>query len=179
LPQQIDVLSNLRKKLKKNGKILIEVPSSNDILLSKFNIQKFKDFTFCIESLIWHNPKTLTKFLTKAGFKNYYFPKTTIIHYKGESTPKGESDYVRHFYNAMLLFADKHSQLILSKFFSKEPSFLTPQFQHAPKLLSTFSLHSLHFHISHLLLFNNKIYYMIRLVGTIKFILKTRFIKNE
>ena len=70
LPQQIDVLSNLRKKLKKNGKILIEVPSSNDILLSKFNIQKFKDFTFCIESLIWHNPKTLTKFLTKAGFKN-------------------------------------------------------------------------------------------------------------
>ena len=69
LPQQIDELSNLRKKLKKKGKIIIEVPSSNDILLSKFNLQKFKDFTFCIESLLWHNEETLTKFLKKAGFR--------------------------------------------------------------------------------------------------------------
>lgn len=69
LPRQIYELSNLRKKLKKGGKILIEVPSSNDILLSKFNLQKFKDFTFCIESLIWHNPETLTKFLKESGFK--------------------------------------------------------------------------------------------------------------
>ena len=70
LPQQIDQLSNLRKKLKKNGKIIIEVPSSNDILLSKFNLQEFKNFTFCIESLIWHNNTSLKKFLKKAGFKN-------------------------------------------------------------------------------------------------------------
>ena len=69
LPKQIDELSNLRKKLKKKGKIIIEVPSSNDILLSKFNLQKFKDFTFCIESLLWHNEETLTKFLKKAGFR--------------------------------------------------------------------------------------------------------------
>ena len=26
--------------------------------------------------------------INKAGFKNYYFPDTTIIHYKGESTKK-------------------------------------------------------------------------------------------
>ena len=69
LPQQINELLFLRKKLKKNGKIIIEVPSSNDILLSKFNLQEFKNFTFCIESLIWHNNKSLMKFLKKAGFK--------------------------------------------------------------------------------------------------------------
>ncbi len=46
--------------------------------------------------------------LLKAGYKNYYFPKTTIIHYKGESTRKGSLNYVLVFYNAMIIFAKKH-----------------------------------------------------------------------
>jgi GT2 family glycosyltransferase len=44
----------------------------------------------------------------KAGYKNYYFPETTIIHYKGESTKKGSINYVMMFYNAMLIFAKTH-----------------------------------------------------------------------
>ncbi|MDD4149050.1 MAG: glycosyltransferase [Bacteroidales bacterium] len=43
-----------------------------------------------------------------AGYKNYYFPETTIIHYKGESTKKGSINYVLVFYNAMIIFAKKH-----------------------------------------------------------------------
>jgi len=52
--------------------------------------------------------------ITKGGYKNYYFPETRIIHYKGESTKKGSLNYVRMFYNAMLIFEQKHfsSQLI-------------------------------------------------------------------
>jgi len=46
--------------------------------------------------------------LLKAGYKNYYFPETTIIHYKGESTKKGSINYVLVFYNAMIIFAKKH-----------------------------------------------------------------------
>ncbi|MFH0896414.1 MAG: glycosyltransferase [Bacteroidota bacterium] len=46
--------------------------------------------------------------ITKAGFKNYYFPETRIIHYKGESTKKSSINYVFVFYNAMLIFARKH-----------------------------------------------------------------------
>ena len=42
------------------------------------------------------------------GYKNYYFPETTIIHYKGESTKKGSLNYVKVFYNAMIIFARKH-----------------------------------------------------------------------
>jgi len=42
------------------------------------------------------------------GYKNYYFPETTIIHYKGESTKKGSLNYVKVFYNAMAIFARKH-----------------------------------------------------------------------
>ena len=46
--------------------------------------------------------------ITKGGYKNYYFPQTTIIHYKGESTKKGSINYVKVFYNAMIIFAEKH-----------------------------------------------------------------------
>lgn len=46
--------------------------------------------------------------IIQGGFKNYYFPETTIIHYKGESTKKGSLNYVFVFYNAMIIFARKH-----------------------------------------------------------------------
>lgn len=46
--------------------------------------------------------------VTKAGYKNYYFPETSIIHYKGESTKRGSLNYVRTFYQAMIIFAKKH-----------------------------------------------------------------------
>ncbi|MCF0199686.1 MAG: glycosyltransferase family 2 protein [Bacteroidaceae bacterium] len=42
-----------------------------------------------------------------AGWKNYFLP-TPIIHYKGESTQKSSFRYVHIFYEAMLLFFDKH-----------------------------------------------------------------------
>ncbi len=46
--------------------------------------------------------------ITLAGYNNYYYPQTTIIHYKGESTKKGSINYVKIFYNAMIIFAKKH-----------------------------------------------------------------------
>ena len=46
--------------------------------------------------------------ITQAGYSNYYFPETRIIHYKGESTKKGSLNYVFVFYNAMIIFARKH-----------------------------------------------------------------------
>jgi GT2 family glycosyltransferase len=44
----------------------------------------------------------------KEGYKNYYLADTSIIHYKGESTKKGSLNYVKVFYEAMLIFARKH-----------------------------------------------------------------------
>lgn len=46
--------------------------------------------------------------IQQSGFRNYYFPETTIIHYKGESTKKFSVNYVRVFYQAMIIFARKH-----------------------------------------------------------------------
>jgi hypothetical protein len=46
--------------------------------------------------------------ILQSGYKNYYFPETCIIHYKGESTKKSSVNYVFTFYKAMIIFAKKH-----------------------------------------------------------------------
>lgn len=46
--------------------------------------------------------------IQKGGYNNVYFPETTIIHYKGESTKKSSVNYVFVFYRAMIIFAKKH-----------------------------------------------------------------------
>jgi GT2 family glycosyltransferase len=45
--------------------------------------------------------------IIKAGFKNYYFSGTTIVHHKGASTTK-DFKYVKLFYKAMSQFVKKH-----------------------------------------------------------------------
>lgn len=52
------------------------------------------------------------------GYKNYYFPETRIIHYKGESTKKSSVNYVFVFYRAMIIFARKHFSQKNAKLFS-------------------------------------------------------------
>lgn len=56
--------------------------------------------------------------IIQAGYHNYYFPDTTIIHYKGESTRKSSLNYVYMFYNAMIIFARKHFSTRRLKLFS-------------------------------------------------------------
>jgi hypothetical protein len=43
----------------------------------------------------------------KAGYDNFYFGETTVIHFKGESTLK-DSKYAKRFYGAMQIFYQKH-----------------------------------------------------------------------
>jgi GT2 family glycosyltransferase len=46
--------------------------------------------------------------IRKAGFDNRYLAAHPIIHFKGESTEKGNLRYIRMFYGAMAVFARKH-----------------------------------------------------------------------
>lgn len=46
--------------------------------------------------------------IQKAGYKNFYFSETAIIHFKGESTKRGSLNYVKMFYQAMIIFVKKH-----------------------------------------------------------------------
>jgi len=56
--------------------------------------------------------------ITQNGYKNYYYPLTRIIHYKGESTKKSSINYVIVFYKAMQIFAKKHFSQTNAKAFN-------------------------------------------------------------
>jgi len=56
--------------------------------------------------------------IQKAGFKNFYFSESCILHFKGESTRKGSLNYVKMFYTAMSIFVKKHYGSNRSRLFS-------------------------------------------------------------
>ncbi|MEO0184223.1 MAG: glycosyltransferase [candidate division WOR-3 bacterium] len=84
--------------------------------------------------------------IKKAGGKIYYTPRTKAIHYKGESTKRGEFSYITNFYSSMLIFIDKHfkdyysvllksilifgiySRAFIAYFYSLLKSTITPMF---------------------------------------------------
>ena len=55
--------------------------------------------------------------IQKAGFLNYYFAESTIIHFKGESTKKETVQYINTFYGAMELFVRKHYGVFISSMY--------------------------------------------------------------
>jgi GT2 family glycosyltransferase len=76
--------------------------------------------------------------IQKAGFKNYYFAESSIIHFKGESTKKESLNYVKMFYKAMSIFVKKHygsSKSGLFSFFIHIAIFLRASFSAITRLL--------------------------------------------
>lgn len=47
--------------------------------------------------------------LIQAGYNNYYFPETSIIHFKGKSTPRDRFTDIYYFYTAMRIYAGKRN----------------------------------------------------------------------
>lgn len=55
--------------------------------------------------------------IQETGYHIDYVPGTSIIHYKGESTKKGNLKYIKIFNNALYLFFEKHHSYKYSLFF--------------------------------------------------------------
>lgn len=94
----------------------IEILSGAYMLMRKETLDKvgLLDETF----FMYGEDIDLSYRIIKGGYKNYYFPKTQIIHYKGESTKKSSINYVFVFYRAMVIFAEKHFSQKNAKAFS-------------------------------------------------------------
>ncbi len=92
--------------LSKNETHIVDVLSGAFMLLRKKTIDKvgLLDESF----FMYGEDIDLSYRITLAGYKNYYYSKTNIIHYKGESTKKSSINYVFVFYRAMIIFAEKH-----------------------------------------------------------------------
>jgi SAM-dependent methyltransferase len=66
----IGTLKSIHDKMMTGGKIIIEIPHAEDVLLSFFDNDPFKSFTFWSEHLILHTRESIEMFLKKAGYKN-------------------------------------------------------------------------------------------------------------
>jgi O-antigen biosynthesis protein len=92
--------------LNKNQNHSVDVLSGAFMLMRKSVLDKIGllDETF----FMYGEDIDLSYRITQAGYKNYYFSESSIIHYKGESTKKSSVNYVIVFYKAMAIFAKKH-----------------------------------------------------------------------
>jgi 2-polyprenyl-3-methyl-5-hydroxy-6-metoxy-1,4-benzoquinol methylase len=107
IPYQIETLKLLHSKLRKNGKIIIEVPHAKDFLILQDELKEFKNFTFWSEHLILHTVQSLKKVLTKSGFKKIrinYFQRYNFSNHLGWfiSRKPGGHNFYKKFNNKKL-----------------------------------------------------------------------------
>ena len=69
LPDPLVYLKNLKKYLKPNAKIIVELPNVDDALLSCYKVEEFKQFYFQSMHPFYYNDATLTNIFKKSGFK--------------------------------------------------------------------------------------------------------------
>lgn len=72
LPDPIELLKSMESKLSENGEIIIEVPNSNDALVTIYNNWAFMNFTYWSCHLFLFNEQTLLETIKKAGYKVNY-----------------------------------------------------------------------------------------------------------
>lgn len=72
LPDPIEVLRRLKKKLVKDGMVYIEVPHANDFLLTTLGSREFKQFTLWSQHLLLHTRESLRRLLEFVGFEEIY-----------------------------------------------------------------------------------------------------------
>ena len=70
LPDPVEILSEIRKKMASNGTLIIEVPHANDFLLSTANVESFKQFTLWSQHLVLHTRESLKRILLASGFSD-------------------------------------------------------------------------------------------------------------
>lgn len=94
------------------GHLLEKETNTTDVLAGAFLMMTKKAIGatqgFDEQFFMYGEDVDLSYRLTQAGFANYYFADTTIIHFKGESTQKLSPSYSKHFYGAMRMFVNKH-----------------------------------------------------------------------
>ena len=82
-----------------------------DILVGAFMLMKrelyLKVGGFDENCFMYSDDIDLSYLVMKTGKSNYYYHKTSVIHYKGESTVR-DGTYMKHFREAMRFFYKKH-----------------------------------------------------------------------
>lgn len=92
--------------LDKNANNKVDVLAGAFMLIRKQALEKTGGFDE--RFFMYGEDVDLSYRIQEAGYTNYYFADSCILHFKGESTRKGSLNYVRMFYKAMSVFVKKH-----------------------------------------------------------------------
>lgn len=95
LPEPRAMLTTLAGSLKPNGRMIVEVPSANDALLTLYNCDEFQRFTYWSQHLFLFNADTLEMLASQAGlrvvavqhFQRY--PLSNHLHWLSRGKPGG------------------------------------------------------------------------------------------
>lgn len=108
LPNPLDVLNSIRKKLICGGHLLIEVPHANDFLLSACLNEEFKQFTLWSQHLILHTRESLHRMLNYVGFTDIYiegiqrYPLSNHLNWLVNGEPGGHKSHLSLIDSTML-----------------------------------------------------------------------------
>ena len=90
-----EMLSNLSTLLKRGGRMIVEVPSAEDALLSLYDCSAFQQFTYWSQHLFLFNARTLETVAQQAGLRvvaiQHYqrYPLSNHLHWLSQSAPGG------------------------------------------------------------------------------------------
>lgn len=109
------ILREMSQRLKLNGKIIIEIPSANDALLTFYKNKPFSEFTYWSCHLFLFNPANLQILAKMSGLNLEYvnhvqrYPISNHLHWLSEGAPGGhhkwsvlDSDEISSAYEAKL-----------------------------------------------------------------------------
>ena len=121
----IEILKELKQKMNDNTLLIIEVPHANDFLISEYNCDQFKKFTFWSEHLILYTEKSIMNLLNSVGFSKItvsYYQRYNIFNHLGwlsngkpggHKTTKFNDDNLIKSYNDFLINEKKTDTLIV------------------------------------------------------------------
>ncbi len=94
-----NMLKTLASMLAENGRLVIEVPSSEDILLTLYDSEAFQHFTYWSQHLFLFNAETLRRLAEQAGLRivaiqQYQrYPLSNHLHWLSQGKPGGHQKW--------------------------------------------------------------------------------------
>jgi len=99
LQDPIEILKDLSELLTKNGEVVIEIPNSNDALLTLYENETFQNFTYWSLHLFLFNKKTVTELIKQAGLKLNWikhvqrYPLSNHLYWLAKGRPGGHKKW--------------------------------------------------------------------------------------
>ena len=94
-----ETLKDLSQLLTENGEMILEVPNSDDALLTLYESKDFQNFTYWSQHLFLFNTKTMAELIEQTGLKLNWikhiqrYPLSNHLYWLSKGNPGGQKDW--------------------------------------------------------------------------------------